>query len=295
MTKSSPSVLIQILNLNKKDYLIECLVSVCKLGYEAFDVVVVDNASTDGSVEEVKRMYPQTRIIQSDWNRGVAGGRNFGTWETGNLKAYDYLFFLDNDAEVSCDSLGHLVHALEVDPDAGVACGTAVTSFPPETLMSCGIHVNLFLARVMDRESGRAFAQRKQHSQYVDAGGGFAFFVRRKLFERLEFFDERYSPYGWEDVDFCLRARKLGYKTRYVPEALFCHKGTRLGRKPVPEYEKSKIRSFFKLVKRHATPIEKIGCALFIPLRGAKLVIRFMLKGKWETLSAMLRSIKEPL
>ena len=291
--QSPPRVLIHILNFNKKDLLMDCISSVLNLNYKAFDLEVVDNASSDGSVAQVRALYPDIHIIQSDENRGVAGGRNFGLREAGDLKPYQYLFFLDDDAEVEAGSLGHLVEALEADPEAGIACGTAVTAFPPQTLMSCGIDVNLFLARCTDMQSGRPYQEKKRESTYVDACGGFAFFVRRDLFERLRFFDEGYSPYGWEDVDVCLRARRLGFRTKYVPEALVCHKGTRLGRKPVPAYEKSKVRSFLRLVQRHANPLEKIGCAIFVPLRGALLVGRFLLKGEWKTLSAMLRSLHQ--
>ncbi len=291
----SEGIAVIILNYNKKPDLLEALESIFDSDYSDFKVVVVDNDSTDGSADAVAEEFQQAHLIRNPENTGVAMGRNTG-WRYANAN-YDfgYVIFLDDDTIVSRDFLSKLVEAYHKYPEAGVLAGKAYTNFETNQLMSVGIRVNLYTGLVYDLGVGE-----QDHGQYdtpreVDAAGGFAFMVRADLFWKLNAFDEQYSPYGWEDVDFSLRARKLGYTVRYVPDARLCHKGTKAGRKPKAGYERNKIKNYLYLLKQHANPLQKLCCIVAIPMKGVYIVFQMIITGNAKVIGSQFRGFFEGL
>ena len=95
--------------------------------------------------------------------------------------------------------------------------------------------------------------------------------IRKELFVSLGGFDTHYSPYGWEDVDICLTAKSKGYYTYFSSNAVMIHKGTKLGRKPNPVYEKNKIKNYIYLLRTNTNFFQKITCTLFLPFRAIAL------------------------
>jgi GT2 family glycosyltransferase len=282
-------VLVIVLNHNKKDMVLECIGSLTRQSYSPIHVVVVDNASTDGSREAIRDKFPNLDLLCKDQNLGAIGGKNEG-YAYGKQKGdFEFVLFLDDDAEVGAGSIGLLVEALNRDALAGLACGKTYVSFQSNTLMSAGIRERLYLGLCLDRGAGAEDHGQFNTDEYVDACGAFAMMVRAALFEEIGGFDTAFTPYGWEDVDLCLRARARGQRTRYVPAATFAHKGTRLGRGPIPAYERHKARNYLKLLRRHTTPIQKLAAAVFVPLRGLLLLSRFALHGDWRAAPAQLK------
>ncbi|MGH2669297.1 MAG: alkaline phosphatase family protein, partial [bacterium] len=117
------------------------------------------------------------------------------------------------------------------------------------------------------------------------------------VLRQLGGFDERFTPYGWEDVDLCLRARAAGWTTLYVPGAVMAHHGTNIGRAPVPGYERAKARNYPVLLRRHARPWHWAALAVCLPLRllgrvawlirqGQGRIIRVHVRGLWEAATA---------
>jgi GT2 family glycosyltransferase len=282
-------VLVVVLNHNKKDMVLESIASLTRQTYSPIHVVVVDNASTDGSCEAIRNNYPDLDLVSNNQNLGVIGGRN-GGYQYGKQKGrFDFVLFLDDDAEVAAGSIGLLVEAFNRDKLAGLACGKTYVNFQSNTLMSAGITERLALGLCYDRGAGSEDRGQFDKDEYVDACGSFAVMIRAALFEQLGGFDPVFSPYGWEDVDLCLRARSLGRRTKYVPAAIFAHKGTRLGRGPKPTYERHKARNFLKLLRRHTTASQKLTAAVFVPLRGLMLLSRFAIHGHWRAITAQLK------
>jgi hypothetical protein len=273
-------VVIVVLNHNKRNDVLACLASVSKLTYRPVAVVVVDNASTDGSREAIRMAFPGYHLVESPTNVGASRGRNLGVEYAERHLRFDYVMFLDDDAEATAGALSVCVDWLCRDDQAGIVCGKTYTQPNSRVLMSTGIRVRLAAASVYDIGSGEEDRGQHDEPRAVDACGGFAFVIRRTLLHQLRGFDEAFSPYGWEEVDLCLRARALGYRTVYLPAALFSHKGTRQGRPSVPEYELNKARHFITLLKRHATFAEQLRCAAWIPVRALKLSWKFVRRGE---------------
>jgi GT2 family glycosyltransferase len=288
-------VLVIVLNHNKKDMVLECIASLTRQTYSPIHVVVVDNASTDGSREAIRKSYPSIDLLCKDQNLGAIGGRNEG-YAYGKQKGnFEFVLFLDDDAEVGAGSIGLLVEALNRDALAGLACGKTYINFRSNTLMSAGISERLYLGLCHDRGAGQEDHGQFNRDEYVDACGGFAMMIRATLFEEIAGFDAAFTPYGWEDVDFCLRARARGQRTRYVPAATFAHKGTRLGRGSIAAYERHKARNFLRLLRRHTTPLEKLTAIVFVPARGLLLLSRFALHGDWRAIPSLLKGILDYL
>lgn len=284
-----PCVAVIVLSHNKMDMLRECLDHLQFLDYPNYHVTVVDNASRDGSVEMVKKTFPEADLVENKVNVGAVEGRNQGVAFAVGKRNYDFLLFLDDDAIARPDSLSRAVGVMQKRPDVGFVCGKTYTDLKLHVLMSAGVHCRFELATCYDRGAGQEDKAQYNRYETVDACGAFAFLMRYSLFEKLKGFDPLYSPYGWEDIDLCLRGRQQGFATFYDPHATFIHRGTRIGRKPIPDYERTKVRNFLILFNRHATPTQKLLGIVFFPARGFWLILRFLSTRNANVVSSLFR------
>ncbi|MCA9473435.1 MAG: glycosyltransferase family 2 protein [Nitrospirales bacterium] len=298
----SPTVAIIILNFNKRHDVLEAIGSAQASDYPLTNVFVVDNASTDGSWESIEAVYPELPKIRMPSNIGAPGGRNAGWRFVQEILQPDYILFLDDDATLAPNAISRFVDATLADSATGIACGKGYTRHPSTILNSIGIRVNLYTGIIEDIGAGEE--DRGQYDQpcYVAACGCFGLFIKASLFEQLGGFNEAFNPYGWEDVDLCLRARRLGYNTRYVPAAIIHHKGTKLGRKPLPLYEQTKARNYLYLIREHASWLQLASIGLCLPFRALALMIKLVRQGDKKILLSHARGFwcaffmpKEPM
>ncbi len=294
-------IAVVVLNYNKRDELLACLESVRRLTFTPSVVLVVDNASADGSVEAVAETFPEVRLLRHAENLGASRGRNAGWREANRLGPLDGVLFLDNDTIVTPDALTRLVEAMRHDPRAGIFCGKGYTRFPSRTIMSAGMDVNWYTGVVRDRGTGRVDDGRYDRPEYVDACGGFAWLVRPEVWAALGGLDEQFSPYGWEDVDFCQRAKARGDLCRYVPEAVVFHSGGKIGRRPMFTYERLKVRNYLLLLHRHTTWLHRLSCLVCVPVRALALMVRLAAQGHavmfaahWQGLREGVRALGDP-
>ena len=295
MTTPGSRVAAVILNYNKKTDTLACLESLRRSTLQPADIVVVDNASTDGSAEAVAAAFPRAHLIRNTANLGAAGGRNVGWRAAVERTRPELILFLDDDEALEPSALGRLVDALQQDPRAGIACGKAYTRSPSRTVMSAGLIVNRWTGAVRDRGAGRQDDGRYDAPGYVAACGGFAWLVRREVLEALGGLDEDFNPYGWEDVDFCLRAARHGWRARYVPEAIVYHGGGKIGRKPVAAYERLKVRNYFLLLRRHTTLLQKMSCLFCVPCRALFVVGQLIRQGHAAIVREHWRGLRDGL
>jgi len=289
----TPRVAVIVLTHNNFDDTVECLDSVLASDYAEYDLVLVDNGSEDGSIEKIRERFPGLHYQLNEVNLGVAGGRNSGwRYVRDNLEA-DCLLFLDNDAIVRPDTMRILVDCLHARADVAIACGKAYTAPPSTTIMSAGMVVNLYTARVTDIGTGEEDTGQYDDPGYVAACGGFCFMVRHDVFRECNGLEDAYNPYGFEDVDLSLRALKIGYRCYYEPRAVVWHKGCKIGRGYVSHYEKYKVRNFFRLLNRHATLPQKLSCAICIPAKGVLAVLRLVFQGELRVVASQFRGAVE--
>lgn len=287
-----PAVAVVILNHDRRDLLIECLASVTAQHHPSVEIVVVDNGSSDGSADAVARDFPAVYVLRQSRNLGVAGGRNAGlAWVSANLSA-SYLFFIDNDTSLDPQAVSQLVATATADSAIGLVAPKAFRRRGDTTLASAGgMKFNPYIGAAWDVASGQSDRGQYDEPRDVAACPGFAFFVRREVFTAIGAFDENFNPYGWEDVDFSLRALRAGFRLAYAPAAIVYHAGGRAGRGPNLLYERYKAQKMIYLVRRHSTPTQWI-CFLFLfPIRGAYRALREIVTGNGLVMVAWLGGI----
>jgi GT2 family glycosyltransferase len=211
-----PRASVIIVNYNGREYLEECLRSLLDEDCRHYEVILVDNASTDGSAEYVERIFPEVSVIRNETNQGFGQGSNLGVRRARGT----YLAFLNPDTVVEPGWLEVLIAALEADTLAGLATSKILLLADPERINTCGNEIHctgLTLCRGMGM--GRnAFADLIE----VSAVSGAAFAIRREIFESLGGFDEAFFLY-MEDTDLSWRARLAGYRCVYVPQSVVHH------------------------------------------------------------------------
>lgn len=205
---------IVIVNYNGVHLLKKNLKSVVNTQYPHFDVVVVDNASVDDSVQYLKKEFPTVKVVESKENLGFGRGNNLGVAAYPNYDAY---LFLNNDVSVPKDFLDNMVKVLERDPKIGAVGPKILYSKKRDgkyIVNSAGIEVDKhFLS--YDRYDKQEDSQMFNVIEQIDAIMGGAFLVKREVFEKSEGFDPSMFLY-YEDIDLSLRIRDLGYKIYYV-------------------------------------------------------------------------------
>ena len=290
-------VVILILNYNKVNDLIECLESIFRLDYSSFEIVITDNGSTDGSPDEVQKRFQNIHVIRLPENLGIVKARIVGTEFVKSNFIFDYLLFLDNDTILQPNFLNEIIGGFAIDKETGIACGKAFTNFASKIIMSAGVRVNLFTGKIEDRGYGQLDNGQYDSISEVDASGGFGFLISRDALLSAGEFDKRYSFYGWEDIDFCFKVKKKGYKILFIPSAVMCHKGTKLGRGPKPEYERSKVKNYFLFLRIHTNLIQKLTCFFIIPFRALFLFLKLIRDGHtyiiFQQIKGLFDSIKK--
>ncbi len=247
-----PKVAIVILNWNGKKDTIKCLESVFRLNYKNYKVIVVDNGSTDGSQDEIRKKFPAVKLIENSHNLGFAKGSNIGIKEAFKLGA-KYVFSLNNDTTVEPDCLLNLVEVAERDTKIGTVQSKILKMDNPNIIDSTG-HI-FKCGRIIDR--GHNKFDKGQYDNKPDIVGGCAgaCLYRRKMLEEIGLFDESFGTY-YEDAELSWRAYKKGWKARYVPSAIVYHKGRGSTRKSKELSQKMHLlnsRNRVWTVKRHGT------------------------------------------
>jgi N-acetylglucosaminyl-diphospho-decaprenol L-rhamnosyltransferase len=257
-----------VVSYNSRDALRDCVTPLCDA--EAITVIVVDNASSDGSLETVADL--PVVAVQLDDNRGFGHGCNLG-WRRGHG---DFVLFLNPDARMDPSSVERLAETLDADSSAGVAgprivdekgdVDFSIRRFPR---LASTYAQALFVHRLLPRMPWVDEVVRET-SCYREPGAaewlsGACLLVRRELLERMDGFDEGFFLYC-EDKDLCRRAWNLGYSVRFEPSAVATHVGGGGGSAPrgglLPVLATSRVRYAFKHSRRPAAVAEKVGVAL---------------------------------
>ena len=213
------SVSVIIVNWNGLGWLDGCLDALRHQEVPAFEIIVVDNASSDGSADHVRSSHPDVRLIALSDNRGFAGGNNAGAAGARS----DYLVFLNNDTRVRRGWLQALIDVAERDPSVGLVTSQIVYMDEPDVVDSAGDGY-LRAGGGFKHFHGLPAASASSSREVFGACGG-AFLIRRALFEALEGFDEDFFMV-YEDVDLSYRARLLGARVIYAHDAVVEHAGS---------------------------------------------------------------------
>ncbi|WYM03650.2 MAG: glycosyltransferase family 2 protein [Gloeotrichia echinulata CP02] len=246
------SVSIILVNYNGIDILPNCLNSIEKFIHTPnYEIIVVDNASTDGSPELVAEKYPHISLIRESENRGFGAGNNAGA----KVAKGEFLFLLNTDTILTNNILPHLIELISTNSNIGVIGPKLL--FPDESFqISFSPEIGIkgeFKARKLhkhaDNNNLHLIEQDFQDIKEVDIVVGAAFFIRANLFNLLGGFDEKFFMY-FEESDLCQRVRNQGYKILYTPHVSLIHiRGhsvKKISNKMAVEYRRSQIYYYHK-------------------------------------------------
>jgi GT2 family glycosyltransferase len=214
-----PDISIVVVTWNGRQYLDDCLGAIAAQEGASSETILVDNASSDGTVEHVRAAFPWVRIVELASNRGFAGGNNAGAREATGT----YLAFLNNDTRADPGWLRALRAGVELDARIALTTSRIVYMHDPETLDSAGDGV-LRWGGAFKRHHG-APASSAPESREVFGVCGAAFLISKMVFDELGGFDEDFFA-SHEDVDLSYRARLRGYRCQYVADAVVRHHGS---------------------------------------------------------------------
>lgn len=245
-TTSTPQILIIIVSWNKKPYVLDLLASLAMQDYPttALDVLVIDNASTDGTVEAITTQFPQVKLLCNQENLGGTGGFNTGLqWAFAQpTDRYQYLWLLDNDVLVHRQALSELVALLEAKPDVAVAGATMMQLDYPwrinemgafldqqrgtlilyrhlEPILSWqGVPLQDLLTRDPDLSKRLMHCRPFMDVDYVAAA---SLLIRTKVAKEAGAWRDYFIHY--DDVEWCLRIAKMGHRILVSAKSLIWH------------------------------------------------------------------------
>ena len=205
-----------LVNYNGRDYIDKCLQSLISTLPPKSEIIVVDNASPDGSGNYIAEQYPHVTVLANRQNVGFGKGNNLGV----DHAQGEYLVFLNPDTYFIDSWLEPMLTVLESSPKIGMVTPKILLLREPELINACGNEMH-FTGLTLCR-GARAKADQYNESAEVNAVSGAAFVVRKSLFQQLGGFDSLMFLY-MEDTDLSLRVRQAGYTVVYTPKSVVYH------------------------------------------------------------------------
>ena len=216
-----PSASIVVVSYNTAAHIGSCLLSLLELRYPELEIIVVDNGSTDGSVELVRSHFPDVDIIELPDNKGFAGGASVGLYTASG----DIVAVVNPDVRLDPDWLSAIAGTLLSRADVGVV-GSKILYPDGRTIQHAGGIVHYPLATTDHIGRGELDTGQYDQPREVQFVTGAALAMWREVGRSVRFFDEEYFPLYYEDVDLCWRLHKDGLRTVYQPAALAYHEET---------------------------------------------------------------------
>lgn len=211
-----------VVTFNGRKFLDNCLTALSEQSYRDFEIILVDNASSDDSADFVAARFPGVRIVRNPVNLGFAGGVNSGI----RAARGEFILLLNNDTVPDPDFIGKLVRPVLGENDTGMCAAKML--FPDGRINSAGICISLSGAS-WDRGRGQPDDGQYDREEEVFGPCGGAAVYRRRMLDQIGLFDEDLFLF-MEDVDLAFRARLAGWRCIYVPGArVFHHHGGTAG------------------------------------------------------------------
>lgn len=303
----APDISIIVVNWNTRDLLADCLRSLFRtIQGPGFDVWVVDNGSTDGSVEMVRQAFPQVELVVNEENEGFARANNRAI----DQSAGRYVLLFNSDAQATPGAVRALFELAEAEPSAGVvgarllnADGSFQASHTPFPTLGQEFLMLTGLGRlVLGSQYPSRGPEVDRGPQVVDYVEGACMLARRRAIEEVGGLDEGYFMYA-EEVDWCYTMKQAGWQIWYQPAARVLHLGGGSSQHRLPQREADLYRSRVRFFRKHyGRPAARMLALQIYALTAAKLslhrLLRFVSGGRrgrpvvsLRQLSAALREV----
>ena len=257
-------IFVLILNYNGKDIVLKCLNSLRRIR-TPFQIVVLDNGSTDGSVSSIKRHFSNVTIIENKRNLGFAAGMNLGIKYALQREA-SHVLLLNPDTESENDFILPLVKN-----GADIVAPVIKFMRNGRTVFDLGGYVNFWIGRTQHLEVNNKESIRPYSPDYVS---GACMLIRREVFKEIGFFDQRFFLY-FEDTDFCLRAKGSGFAVAVEPRSVIVHNLKEGKMKPIFQ-NLHLLRSNLIFINKHVPIWRRPVAWLYWILLSAKVLVDYL-------------------
>ena len=241
-----------VVNWNLEEETARCLASLERSRLPSA-VVLVDNGAQDGSVGRLAARFPTAEVLRLPHNLGFGRACNLGIRRALAVPSVEFVFLLNNDANVHPAALEELLRAAQANPGAGILGPKVYSRAAPRRIWYAGARRRRGVLAAADTGRGEIDRGQFERGRAVDYVFGAAMLVQRQVFERIGLFDERFFLY-LEDLDFCLRAQRVGFSPRYAPKALVWHTGSASTAGDIWLRRRHHLRSTALFLRKHLSP-----------------------------------------
>jgi len=278
---NSPLVHFIIINWNQPDFTLACLESLSQLNYPNFKIVLVDNGSTDNSVALIRQAYPNVVLIETGENLGYSAGNNVGIRYAMDNGA-EYVLLLNNDTVVDKDMLTRMVEAAEADSRVGMVGPTIYYFDPPNVLWSAVNTIDWPRGQIVRHGLNEVWPQVEADapSQKVDYVDSCAVLVKREVIDKIGMLDEAFFI-NFDDADWNIRARRIGFEVAYVPAAYVWHKVSAAMGQASPATTYYMTRNSLLFFWKHNQGLTRIKAELYVLARTLRTVLAWTLKPQY--------------
>lgn len=280
MSTSCPLVYVIVLTFNHCQDTLRALDSITKMTYSNYQILVVDNRSTDETVACVRAHYPDIELLINSANLGYAGGVNRGLMYVLEHNA-DLVLVMNNDVVVDSAMLTHLVAAMQTN--VGAAAPLIYYQDTPEQVWSAGFSIHTWFLEMTGGARGQVDRGQWTETFQVDLLLGCAILLQCSALKEIGLFDERFFFY-FEDLDLSLRLGRQGYSLVTVPDAKMWHKVAGSAGRESEFRIWQMARSNVIFYRTHAQGIQKVAGLLFRTGSALKKSLLFLMTAKFSFL-----------
>lgn len=277
--------------MNRKEDLIKCIESLKASTHKKIEIVIGDNGSTDGSPNEIKKRFPEVILLENKLNLGSPVAIN----NCIKASSGEFILRLDDDEIVEPNTIEEMLKVLKKDPKIGAVSCLYFYTEEPNVLRSAGFKMNMFTGKT--HIPGRDKVYKDQFKGKLierDAVGGGSLLARRSIFDEIGLFDESYFL-TYEDVDWCIKLRKKGYKLVVVGDSRLYHKRLGLNQKENPKRVYLGNRGLVLFMKKNAGLRNLFFIPMFLLGYYPYSILKFLRKKQFKSIKAMTKGVLEAL
>jgi len=294
------SIAVILVNWKKYNLTSKCIDSLNKSNYKNFKIILVDNEYSEKSLIDLRNKHKELIVFKEKNNLGFAGGNNIGI-RYALENDYDYIMLLNNDTEVKENFILPLVERIEKDHFLGAVQPLILNFSNKSIIWNAGGKLNKFLGLTSTRLNNNKLNSSIVFDDYTDWISGCCILIKSEILTKVGLLDEKFFNY-YEDVDWSLRMKNLGYDLGFVKESIIYHHGSSSSKnkKTKEGVISSKIhyfniRNHILLLKKHKNLFNFFGIVFFQIIKTTSYIFYFLIRFRFNKLTMVLKGLKHGL
>ena len=294
------SIAVILVNWKKYNLTSKCIDSLNKSNYKNFKIILVDNEYSEKSLIDLRNKHKELIVFKEKNNLGFAGGNNIGI-RYALENDYDYIMLLNNDTEVKENFILPLVERIEKDHSLGAVQPLILNFSNKSIIWNAGGKLNKFLGLTSTRLNNNKLNSSIVFNDFTDWISGCCILIKSEILTKVGLLDEKFFTY-YEDVDWSLRMKSLGYDLGFVKESIIYHHGSSSSKnkKTKEGVISSKIhyfniRNHILLLKKHKNLFNFFGIVFFQIIKTTSYIFYFLIKFRFNKLTMVLKGLKHGL